>query len=81
MGAVKITLRDIDNRDGDAPYEFTGSAEQVCAYLDGPLRSDLTCNHDDDLAEAMSAVRAGDLDAANAILRPMAVYLHSPEGV
>lgn len=78
--ATKITLRDIDNRDGDAPYEFTGTPEQVCGYIDGPLRSDLTEPRDDDLAEAMSAVRSGDLDKANAILRPMAVHLHS-EGI
>ena len=75
---MSITLRDIDNRDGDgAPYEFTGTAEEICGYLDGPLRRDLTNNHDDDLFDAMEAVGRGDIDAANAILRPMSVHLRT----
>ena len=72
---AQITLRDIDNRDGDEPYQFTGTAEQVCGYIDGPLRRDLTEPHDDDLAGAMAAVRRGDLPTANHVLNPMAVYL------
>ena len=70
-----ITLRDIDNRDGDEPYQFTGTAEQVCGYIDGPLRRDLTEPHGDDIAGAMEAVRRGDIEAANHVLNPMAVYL------
>lgn len=71
----KITLIDIDNRDGDgAPYEFTKGATSVCGYLDGPLRRDL--RDATGLDEAIAHVRAGDLDAANAILnKRMSVYL------
>lgn len=72
---AQITLRDIANRDGAEPYQFTGTAEQVCGYIDGPLRSDLTDPRDDDLADAMDAVRRGDLPTANHVLNPMAVYL------
>ena len=70
-----ITLRDIDNRDGDEPYQFTGTTEEVCGYIDGPLRRDLTEPHDDDLADAMDAVRRGDIEAANHVLNHMSVYL------
>lgn len=72
---AQITLRDIDNRDGDEPYQFTGTAEQVCGYIDGPLRRDLTAPHDDDLAGAMEAVRRGEIESANHVLNPMSVYL------
>ena len=73
-----ITLRDIDNRDQDgAPFEFTGSADQVIAYIDGALRSDLTEPelHADLLDEAIAHVRAGNLRAANSALNVMSVYL------
>lgn len=76
---AQITLRDIDNRDGDEPYQFTGTAEQVCGYIDGPLRRDLTEPHDDELADAMAAVRRGDIGAANHVLNHMAVYLSEGE--
>lgn len=71
---TQITLRDIDNRDGDEPYESTGTVEQVCGYIDGPLRRDLI-GGDAELAEVLAAVRSGDLEAANAILQTWAVHL------
>lgn len=73
----RYTLRDIDNRDDDeAPYEFTGTAEQIIGYLNGPLRSDLVATYDTSrLDSAIEAVRTGDLEAANEHLADMAVHL------
>jgi len=75
---AEITLRDVDNRDADgAPYEFTGSLDQVAAYLDGPLRSDLSDPEEsaEDLDAAIAHVRGGRLASANLILKPMSIYL------
>lgn len=70
------TLRDIDNRgDNGEPYEFTGTADEVCGYIDGPLRGDLIHDRDGTLSEAMRLVTADDLDGANDLLRPMSVHL------
>lgn len=75
----QITLRDVDNRDdAGAPYEFTGTPEQIVGYLDGPLRGDLLDKGADWLAEAIRLVTLGDLDGANALLNAnAAVYLRS----
>lgn len=38
-----ITLQDLDNRDDEwTRYQFTGTAEKVIGYIDGPVRRDLT---------------------------------------
>jgi hypothetical protein len=72
-----ITLRDIDNRGDDgAPYEFTGTAEQIIGYLDGPLRRDLRDDSALDIEGAIAAIRRDDLITANGILnRGAAVHL------
>lgn len=72
-----ITLRDIDNRDDDGgPYEFSGTTDQICGYLDGPLRGDLRDASSVDVDSAIAAVRAADLATANKILnRDAGVYL------
>lgn len=76
----KITLRDIDNRDGDGtPYEFTGGPEQVVGYIDGAVRGDLRdpSVQGAKLDTAIKLIRAGNLPVANQILnRDFAVYLH-----
>ena len=73
-------MRDLDNRDEDgAPYEFTGSLDQVAGYLDGPLRSDLTdpAASAADLDAAIEHVRGGRLASANLLLKPMSIRLDS----
>jgi len=75
---MEITLRDIDNRDGDgAPFEFTGGVEAVVKYLDGAVRGDLTdgATAGADLDEAIVYLRAGRVDQAIGLLRPMSIYL------
>lgn len=73
----KITLRDVDNRDDNgAPFEFTGTREQIVGYLDGPLRGDLLDKGGDWLAEAIRLVTLGDVTSANQLTSARAaVYL------
>lgn len=73
-----IHLVDVDNRDDTMrPHEFVGDVDMIVAYLDGPLRSDLTHPIEDaaSLDEAIAAVRAGDIRLADAIVHPMSVAL------
>lgn len=75
---MKITLRDIDNRDdAGAPFEFTGDVDSVVRYLDGAVRSDLTdgATAGADLDEAIALLRGGSVEMASGLLRPMSVYL------
>lgn len=76
---TEITLRDVDNRDdAGAPYEFTGTREQIVGYLDGPLRSDLLDKGGDWLAEAIRLVTLGDIASANELTSARAaVYLRA----
>lgn len=71
------TLRDHDNRDDDgAPYETTGTADQIVGYLDGALRADITDREDFPILDAaILAVRADDISRADAELRHFAVRL------
>lgn len=56
------TLRDVDNRGPDGePFETTGTIEQLAAYIDGPLRSDLTAQSDLQIDTVVSEMRAGRL--------------------
>lgn len=72
-----ITLRDLDNRDADgAPFETTGTPEEIIGYLDTALRSDLTFDADGTVIDAaIAAVRADDLARANEELRALLVTL------
>lgn len=78
---TRIVLRDIDNRDGDTPYEFEGEAQQIIGYLDGPLRRDLRdpAASIPALSAAIEAVREGDLPNANEHLKSLGVHLRRPE--
>lgn len=81
--AGRLTLRDIDNRDGDVPYEFTGSRKQVIGYLEGPLRSDLRegegqTRGGEAIRLAAEAIQHGDLATANEHLKWLGVQVRLP---
>ncbi|MCT2085055.1 hypothetical protein M3D75_02900 [Microbacterium enclense] len=72
---MTLTLRDYDNRDDDgAHFETTGTPDQIIGYLDGALRSDLTDPDDGAVLDAaITALREGEVDRADAELRHFAV--------
>lgn len=67
---------DMDNRDDDnIPYEFTGDAEKVIRYLDGPVRRDSLPPSIAKLDAAIQALRAGDDSEAYGLAIGLGVYL------
>lgn len=76
-------LRDIDNRDGDEPYETVPLALPMHAgYIDGPLLADLTNpnEHADDIRRIAAEMREGRLsDGDQTILREMSIYMRKAE--
>ena len=73
---TQIHLSDPDNRDDvGGSYEFTGTAEQVIAYLDGPLRGDVMESGQPDLDTAIAALRAGHFEQAQHSAQAVGVWL------
>ncbi|WP_102158717.1 hypothetical protein [Zhihengliuella halotolerans] len=75
--APRYHLSDPDNRDDQgASYEFTGTADQIVAYLDGPVRADtVESNAYRAINRAITSLRAVDFEAARASARRVGVYL------
>lgn len=70
-----IRLRDVDNRDDqNRPFVLRGSADDVIAYLEGPVRSDTRTRAGKHAIEnGVAAIRRGDLQRANKHLRIVSI--------
>jgi hypothetical protein len=80
MPEQKYFLVDPDNRDDNgASFEFTGDAERVIKYLDGPVRRDVREESRFNVDAAIAALRAGSLEAAEPFARNVGVYIHPAE--
>jgi len=77
---AKITLRDMDNRDGDgAPFEFIGTVGRAIGYIDGPLRKDLR-ESDPMVDRVIGLLRANVFGSAITMAKQWGLYLSVDPG-
>lgn len=71
-------LVDVDNYVGDdKPFQMQGDLGEIVAYIDGPVRDDLTHPdiHGSDVDDAIDRLADDQIEAANAILGTMGVQV------
>ncbi|AWN04179.1 hypothetical protein KNT89_gp66 [Gordonia phage Petra] len=76
MSETQWRLRDVDNRGPDGePYEITGAPDELIAYLDGPVRSDLTgFKAEEHLKDLIAAYNRADIATARNVGPQLSIY-------